>query len=120
MKISKIKIYFIFRNLLKHKDFQRLIQDYKYKTCEDIFSKAKFNFKMFSYALEKVLEEEKIRKEINKKYSVENYRKSWNFDFTNVKNKAGLMTLSTILVCVSMIFLIYHFYLYNDKTKRNV
>ena len=101
-------------------DFQRLIQDYKYKSCEDIFSKAKFNFKLFSHSLDKVLEEEKIRKEINKKYSTENYKKSWNLDFMIVKQKSGLLTLSAILVCVSMIFIIYHFYIYNDKIKRNV
>jgi hypothetical protein len=46
-----------------------------------------------------------MRKEISKKYSTINYAKSWNIDFSNIKNKGGLFTISAILVCVSMIFI---------------
>lgn len=106
--------------MIQHQDFLRIIQDYKYKSCEDIFSKAKFNFKLFSYALDKVIEEEKMRKEISKKYSSKMPKKYLSIDFSLVKNKGGFFTLSAILVLVSMVIMIYHFYIYSDKSNKNI
>jgi len=55
--------------------FEKYIDEYRYRECEEIFSKFDFNFHLLNYAIEKVFEEEKIEG----KYLV---RKNDNFSFS--------------------------------------
>lgn len=77
------------KNLEKYKNyvslpyFEKYIEEYRYRECEDIFSKIDFNMQLMNYAIDKVLEEERIEgKYLKNEYDVNNY---WIVEFLKAK-----------------------------------
>jgi hypothetical protein len=95
--------------------FQRLLLDFRLKAAEDVFSKANFNNDLFQASVEKVTEEQKIKKEISNQYD-KNKVPKWDLSL-NLKTKRGLVVVSSVLVFVSCIIIFIHFILYNKKDK---
>lgn len=53
----------LFRNLLTDDTIKFLIDQHKYKIADDIFGKGNFNFAVYKFAIEKVMDDEKEEKE---------------------------------------------------------
>jgi hypothetical protein len=96
--------------------FQRLLMDYRLKSAEEIFTKAEFNNDVFMAAVEKVHEEQKIKKEITEKYDKDRPDKRWQLNF-NFKTKKGLAVMTSLVIFISIIIIFVHLQL-NSKKDR--
>ena len=114
--MDKNFIYFLFRFNLINPKFQRLFTDIKMKAAETVFNNADFNYQLLKNALEKVVEEQKIKKEISDKYDSDHSDK-WKLDL-NFKSKKGFVTISSLLVFISLIIIFAHYMLYT-KNKNH-
>ncbi len=81
---------------------------------EDIFGSGDFNFELFQYALEKIMEEERKAEEEEEKRLEESRPKvSW---LESIKNSSFIKYLSGGLIVVSIGTLGAHYYLYSGSS----
>lgn len=95
----------------------KLIDEYKFKICEDIFGEGNYNFELFQYALEKIFEEDrKIREEEERLEEEKNPKISW---LQSVKNSKFAKYLSGGLVLFSIGTIGFQYYLYSGNAAFN-
>jgi hypothetical protein len=87
--------------------FQRLLMDFKLKSAEEVFTKAEFNNDVFMAAVEKVHEEQKIKKEISEKYDNDKPDKRWQLNL-NFKTKKGLAVIVSLVTFISILIIFVH------------
>jgi hypothetical protein len=87
--------------------FQRLLMDFKLKSAEEVFTKAEFNNDVFMAAVDKVHEEQKIKKEISEKYDTDRPDKKWQLNL-NYKTKRGLALLASLVTIISILIILVH------------
>ena len=102
--------------------FSKYIDEYRYKECEDVFTNIKFNQDLLSYALEKVLEEEKIENtylmgfnanEPNKLILFYEYvKEKYKYYFKDTKN------MFIFLSGIFMLFVVIILSVYNFSAKK--
>ncbi len=64
--------------MLEDDTLLKLIDEFKFNICEDVFGDGNFNFELFQYALEKIFEEERKEQEEEEKRLEESRPKvSW-------------------------------------------
>lgn len=90
----------------------KLIDDYKYRSCEEIFASGKFNLQLFTHCLDKVFKEEEQRKEEEERIAEENRPKVSIFQ--RIKNGKLSLILSIIFIIMSMALLGSHYYAYSS------
>ena len=115
-------IFNLFRFILKTQKFQRLIIDFKFKSAEECFNKADFNYELLKISIDKVIEEQKMKKEIEKQLEDENKINKWKnkFDLSNLfsfKNKSSLYIISSILVFISFLIVIVNYLLFANSSN---
>jgi len=89
------------RELLKNQDFLRIFNDYRLRSCEEVFTNNNnYNFELFRYALDKVFEEErKIKEKEDAKNKELNPSKGWSYGY--------IISIVFFLAIVGMIGLNY-------------
>ncbi len=90
-----------------------MIEEFKFRLCEETFSEGDFNFELFQYALEKVFEEDrKIQEEEEAKNKPQEV--SW---FTSIKNSSFMKYFSGGVVLLSIGSIGVHYYLYSSSAS---
>lgn len=85
------------------------------KAADEVFNKADFNMDILKSAVQSVIEDQKIKKEIADKYEKDQPDK-WSLDLS-FKTRKGALTLTTLIVLISAIFIFAH-YVFYSKTKK--
>lgn len=94
---------------LEDERIRRLMDDYKFRTCEDIFSNYNYNFELFKYALDKIFEEErKIKEEEDAKI-----RAMQPSVFQRMKSSNLGFWFTIAMVAASFATIIYHYHNFN-------
>ncbi len=78
--------------MYKDPKFDKILENYKYRMCEETFSSCKFNDQVFNYAMEAVLQGEKEELE---------------YDQKNTKNNKIYRWLSVVLITMFILVLIF-------------
>ena len=92
----------------------KLIDEFKYKLCEDIFSDGNFNFELFQYALEKVFEEQrKIEEEEERQLEESRPKVSW---LESIRKSSFIKYLSGGIMLLSIGSIGVHYYLYSSSS----
>jgi len=108
--------------LLNNEDIVKLIESYKYRMSEDIFSNGEYNYELFKYAIERILDSEqkekdekdnnspelKLKKQIN-----EEKKKEKNLE-ANKGNIVSLL-LSFLIMLFSMLLIGCHYFIYSSN-----
>lgn len=83
------------RELMQNEDFLYILNDYRFRNCENVFSNYNYNFELFKYSLEKIFEEErKVKKEKEDKEKLLNPSKGYSFGFwMSIAFLVGIMIL---------------------------
>lgn len=83
------------KEMLESEDFVYILNDYRFRNCENLFSNYNYNFELFKYALEKIFEEErKVKKEKEEKEKLLNPSKGINYGmWITIAFALGLMIL---------------------------
>ena len=102
------------KEILNDEKCKKLIDECKYKICEDIFSEGNYNFELFHHCLEKVFEEERKQKEEEEK-RLEAERPKVSF-IQSVKNSRFYKFLSFGLILFSVGMIMMHYYMYLPNT----
>jgi hypothetical protein len=98
--------------------FIKIVDEFKFKLCEDIFSTGDFNFELFQYSLEKVFEQErKLEEEEEKRLEAERPKVSF---FQSVKNSKFLKYFSGAIVVASIGTIGVHYYLYSSSAFNSL
>jgi hypothetical protein len=108
----------ICRSLIDDVTYIRLIDEFKFKLCEDIFGSGDFNFELFQYALEKIFaEERKLEEEEEKRLEESRPRISF---YESVKNSSYFKYLSGAIVVASIGTMGIHYYLYSSSAFNSL
>ena len=99
-------------------DFIKLIDQFKFKVCEDTFGDGDFNFELFQYSMEKIFEEERKQQEEEEKLSQVNKPRITFYD--SVKNSSFLKYFSGALVVASIGTMGVHYYLYSSSAFNSL
>ena len=92
----------------------RLIDEFKYKLCEDIFGNGNFNIELFTYCLEKVFDEErKIEEEEERRLEESRPKVSW---LETIKKSSFLKYFSGGVIILSIGSIGVHYYLYSSSS----
>ena len=115
-------IFYSIRFILKTQKFQRLLLDFKLKSAEETFNKGDFNYELLKISIDKVIEEQKMKREIEKQIEDENKVNKWKkkFDLSNLfsfKNKSSLYIFSSIVVFVSFLIILMHYLVFASSNK---
>jgi hypothetical protein len=101
------------RQILKDETFLKLIDEFKFKICEDTFGEGNFNFELFQYALEKIFEEErKIQEEEEERVEASKPKVSW---FESISKSSFLKYFTGGVVLLSIGSIGVHYYLYSSS-----
>ncbi len=96
----------------------KILNDYKIKYCSDIFGDGNYNFELYRYALEKVMEEERKLKEEEEKQAKSESSKngfSW-FESVKSSNISYFFTVGVILFTIMILASSY----FNFSLPRNI
>ena len=88
---------FNLRNKLKDENFLRLVNDYKLNTSSDIFGNGNYNFELYRYALDKIMEEERKEKDEEEKRIYESQPKFSLFEKVKNSNIYYLFSFGVVL-----------------------
>jgi hypothetical protein len=95
----------------------KLIDEFKFKICEDIFGSGNFNFELFQYALERVFEEErKQEEEEQKRLELSKPKTSW---LTAISKSNFLKYLTGGVALFSIGTIGAHYYLYSTSSAAS-
>lgn len=109
------------KDLLDNEEFTRLIDEYKSKVCETVFSNGNFNIELFQYAIEKVFgEERKEEEEREKAEEAKRPKVTWSQWLANISKGNFGMYFSIALIMVSAVAIGVHFYLYANTGIRGM
>jgi len=108
----------ITRENLRKYEIIKLINNYKFRKCEEIFSSRNYNNDLFTFSIDKVLESQKKEKEELESQSqkIRNELKSLSNDKTErniIKNNISLY-LSGFLLLFSMALIGLHYFIYSS------
>lgn len=100
--------------MLKDETMIKLIDEFKFKICEDIFGEGNFNFELFQYCLEKVFEEERKQEEEEERLLEESRPKvGW---LESIKKSNFIKYLSGGVIALSVGSIGLHYYLYSSSS----
>lgn len=88
----------------------KILEDIKFKKCEDTFSDGNYNFELFQYALEKVFEEERKIKEEEKRREEASRPKVSFFQTIKGSNYSGYFSILLIIFSLGIIGAHYKIY----------
>ncbi len=81
------------------------------KKAEEIYSQANFNFELLSKSLEAVLEEKKMKRDVQRRLKEE--ENTWlKFDF---KSKHSYIKLFSLIFTIAVFLIFIHFLLFTNK-----
>jgi len=101
------------KNVIKEEEIIKLVDEFKYKLCEDTFSEGNYNFQLFQYALEKVFEEErKVREEEERIIEESKPKVSW---LAKISKSKFTVYLGAGLIVFSMGMVASHYYMYSGS-----
>jgi hypothetical protein len=91
----------------------KLVDEFKYKLCEDTFSEGNYNFQLFQYALEKIFEEERKEREEEERRIEESKPKVslW----AKIKKSTFTVYLGAGIIVFSVGMVASHYYLYSNS-----
>lgn len=90
----------------------RLVDEFKYNRCEDIFSEGDYNFELFQHSMEKIFEEERKEQEEKEKFEKESQPQiSW---FQSVKDSNLGLWFTAIFLIFSVGVLGYQYHSYSS------
>ena len=99
--------------MLSDETFLKLIEEFKFKLCEDIFGEGNFNFELFQYALEKVFEEErKVQEEEERLLEESQPKVSW---YSRITKSNFIKYISGGVILLSVGSIGVHYYLYSSS-----
>ena len=97
------------------------MESYKFRLSEELFSNGEYNYELFKYAIEKVLESEKKEKEERGRNNPEIKMKKLvkeekNTQKTIEANKRNILSLyfSFLILIFSMLLIGFHYFLYSS------
>jgi len=106
------------RSLFEDVTFLKIVDELKYKLCEDVFATGDFNFELFQYSLEKIFEEErKLEEEEEKRLEAERPKITFA---QSIKNSKFLKYLSGAIVVASIGTMGVHYYLYSSSAFNSL
>jgi hypothetical protein len=95
----------------------KIVDELKFKICEDIFGSGNFNFELFQYALERVFEEErKQEEEEQKRLELSKPKVSW---LTAISKSNFLKYLTGGVALFSIGTIGAHYYLYSTSSAAS-
>jgi len=94
------------KNLLKQENIIVLINQFKYKTADNIFGEGNYNFALYKYALEKVCEEERKEKEEKEKEIAASQPKRSFFSFFEMSKNSNMYLFVTVGVILFTMFIV--------------
>jgi hypothetical protein len=88
-----------------------LLDDIRYRRCDDTFSNGNYNFQLFQYALEKIFEDErKIKEEEEKREEESRPKTSW---FSSIRKSNVSIIFSVVMIVFSLGVLGFHYKMYS-------
>lgn len=102
--------------LLTNDDFNKLIDEYKFKVCENVFGDGNYNIELFQYALEKVFEEErKAEEEREKAEEALKPKVSWSQYLCNITKSNYVKYFSALFILLSIGAIIAQYFMYSGS-----
>lgn len=93
---------------MEDETFIKLVDEFKFKRCEDIFSEGDYNFELFQHSMEKIFEEE--RKEQEEKERIEKESQVHETFTERIKNSNFGFWFALIFITFSIAILGFQFY----------
>lgn len=104
--------------MLEDDTMLKLIDEFKFKLCEDVFGEGNFNFELFQYALEKIFDEERKQQEEEERRIEESRPKvSW---LESIKKSNFIKYLSGGIITLSIGSIGLHYYLYSSSSIGSI
>jgi hypothetical protein len=111
LSISIESIYF--REALNNPDIIKLVNSYRYKEVEDIFSNGTYNMDLYKYALEKIFDErhkeEELEEQKNSSNNNSNISSSW-FSYLFSTKTSVFLILFMVLASIGLLAFHYKFF----------
>jgi len=116
--ISKIVFYFNSRIMISDYTLIKLIDEFKFKICEDEFGSGDFNFELFQYSLDKIFEEErKIEEQEEIRIEQSKPKVSW---LEYIKKSHFMKYFSAGVMILSIGSIGAHYYLYSSSSIGSI
>lgn len=96
--------------MLEDETLIKLIDEFKFKICEDVFGEGNFNFELFQYALEKIFEEERKEQEEEEKRIEASKPKISIWESISKSNFFKILTGGVVLLSIGSLGA--HYYMY--------
>lgn len=105
--------YFYFREALNNPDIIKLVNSYRFKEVEDIFSNGTYNMDLYKYALEKIFDERHKEEELEEQKNSSNSNSNASSWFSSLFSTKTSVFLILFMVLSSIGLLAFHYKFFN-------